>query len=64
MEVSIEEVKVTADQSVQIDEAKVFISNLNKDSQNFLKTFMGDLRVCFRCILMLFGDSSLPLYRI
>ena len=32
MEDSIEEVKVTADQTMQIDEAKAFISNLNQDS--------------------------------
>jgi len=64
MEDSIEEVKVSADQTMQIEEAKAFISNLNQDSQNFLRAFMGDLRVCFRCILMLFNDASLPLYRI
>ena len=64
MDDSIEEVKVSADQTVQIAEAKEFISSLNNESQNFLKTFMGDLRVCFRCILMLFNESSLPVYRI
>ena len=59
-----EELKIPTDIPEAITEGKAFIDSLPKDSQDFLKFFMGEQRVCFRCILMLFNVPSLALYRI
>ena len=58
MQESSEEVKVPPEMTTELKEAKDFINNLSKDSFNFLKLFLGDMRVCFRCVLMLFNERS------
>ena len=55
----VEEVK----QPYDIKEAHEFLDSLRSDNLEFLTYFLGK-QVCFRCVLMLFNEPNLQLYRI
>lgn len=52
-----------AEMSLAQKELVAFITSLDKDAFSFLKKFV-EAGVCYRCILMLFRESNLSLYRI